>query len=153
MRTLLKAGLLLVAGMVVTRLAAMVVSKQFDEGSEVSDEFRRLTVMGGLEFTSRAGGLRNAEVSVIMGAAKVDLRDATIDPGGAIVLLENTMGGLALLVRDDWAVAVDDTILGGGENEVRVTPPTDLPDDAPRLNVQVITRMGGTTISTADASW
>jgi hypothetical protein len=69
------------------------------------------------------------------------------------VLLENTLGGLALLVRDDWAVTVDDVVVGGGENEVRVTPPTDLPDDVPRLDVQVITRMGATTISTADASW
>ena len=153
MRTLLKAVLLLLAGMVVTRLAAMIVSKQFDEGSEVSDEFRRVTVMGGLTFTSRAGGLRSAEVSVIMGGARVDLRDATIDPAGAIVLLENTLGGLALLVRDDWAVTVDDVVLGGGENEVRVTAPTDLPDEAPRLNIKVITRMGATTISTADASW
>ena len=131
----------------------MAVSKQFDEGSEVSDEFRRLTLMGDLGFTSRAGGLRSAEVSVIMGGARVDLREATIDPAGAIVLIENTMGSLALLVRDDWAVTVDDVVVGGGENEVRVTPPTDLPDDAPRLDVQVITRMGATTISTADASW
>ena len=39
--------------------------------------------------------------------------------GGAIVLLENTLGGLALLVRDDWAVTVDDVVVGGGEIATR----------------------------------
>ena len=148
MHRLLKVGLLLFAATVVTRLAAKVVSMRFDEGSEVSDEFRRVIVFDGLEFTSRAGGLRSAEISVVMGGARIDLRNATIDPAGAIVMLENVLGGLELLVRDDWAVSVDDTILGGGENEVRVTPPTDLPDDAPRLTVQVITRLGSSVITT-----
>ncbi len=150
MRTLLKAVLLLFATLAVTRLAALVVSRQFEEGSEASDEFRRMSCLNGLDFTSRAGGLRSAEIGVVLGGARIDLRNATIDPAGASVLIENTLGGLQLLVREDWAVTVDDILLGGGENEVRVTPPTDLPDDAPRLNVQVITRLGGSVITTTD---
>jgi predicted membrane protein len=138
----------LVVTVVVTRLAAIVVSKQFEEGSEVSDEFRRLTVLGGLEFSSRAGGLRSGEVGVALGGTTVDLRDATLDPAGATILLENTLGGLMLLVRDDWAVTVDDTVIGGGQTEVEVTPPTELPPDAPRLQVQVVTRLGGTVVTT-----
>ena len=121
MRTLLKALLVLIAGTVVTRLAAMAVSKQFEEGSEVSDEFRRLVCLDGLEFASRARGLRNAEVSVVLGGARVDLRNAVIDPAGATILLENTLGGMVLNVRDDWAVSVDDMLVGGGDIEVRVT--------------------------------
>ena len=148
MRRLSKALLLLFGVMVVTRLAAAVVARQFEEGSEVSDEFRRVVLLDGFEFTSRAGGLRSAEVSVLLGGATIDLRDATIDPAGATILLENTLGGLLVLVRDDWAVTVDDVMLGGGENEVRVTPPTELPDDAPRLDVQLITRLGGSVIAT-----
>ena len=148
MRSLLKTLLVLVAAAIVTRVAAMVVSKQLEEGSEVSDEFRRMSLLDGLEFKSRAGGLRSGEVGVVLGGAKVDLREATIDPGGATILLENTLGGLILVVRDDWAVTVDDTLLGGGDTTIAVTPPTDLPDDAPRLDVQVITRLGGTIITT-----
>lgn len=148
MRTLLKSMVVVVAALTVTRLAAMVVSKQFEEGSEVSDEFRRLTLLGGLEFSSRARGLRNGEVSVALGGTTVDLRNATLDPAGATILLENTLGGLVLLVRDDWAVTVADTVLGGGDTQVEVTPPTELPDGAPRLDVQVLTRLGGTVVST-----
>jgi predicted membrane protein len=148
MRTSIRALLLLIGAMVVTRLAAAVVSKRFEEGTEVSDEVRRVVLLDGLEFSSRAGGLRSAEVSVVLGGATIDLRDAAIDPAGASVLLENTLGGLELRVRDDWAVTVDDVMVGGGEIEVRVTPLDELPTDAPRLNVQVITRLGGTLITT-----
>ncbi len=148
MRTSVKALLLLMGAMVATRLAAVVVSKRFEEGTEVSDEFRRVVLLDGLEFASRAGGLRSVEVSVVLGGATIDLRDAAVDPAGASVLLENTLGGLELRVRDDWAVTVDDVMVGGGEIEVRVTPRDELPPDAPRLNVQVITRLGGTLITT-----
>ena len=79
MRPLLKLLLFAIVSMIVTRLAALVVSKQFEEGSEVSDEFRRMVLLDGLDFTSRAGGLRSGEVSVVMGSARVDLRDAVID--------------------------------------------------------------------------
>lgn len=151
MRALLKTLAVLVAAAVVTRLAAVVVSKQFEEGSEVSDEFRRLVLLDGLDFDSRAGGLRSAEVGVALGGVRIDLRHATLDPAGATLILENTLGGLLVIVPDDWAVTVDDTLLGGGESQIEVTPPTDLPDDAPRLDVQVLTRLGGTVITT-DAS-
>ncbi len=148
MRRLLKTLLVLGAAMVVARLTALIVTRQFDEGSEVSDEFRRVRCMDGLEFTSRSGGLRRARVSVVLGGAKVDLRNAVIDPAGATISLENTLGGLVLNVRDDWAVTVDDVLIGGGETEVRVTSPDELPDDAPRLRVEVVTRLGGTAVTT-----
>ena len=69
MRRLLKTLLLLSAAMAVARLTATVVSRQFEEGSEVSDEFRRVRCMDGLDFTSRAAGLRRARVSVVLGGA------------------------------------------------------------------------------------
>ena len=148
MRTLAKLLLPLFGAMVLARLAAIFVSRQFDEGTEVSDEVRRVVFLDGIEFTSRAGGLRSAEVSVVLGGATIDLRDAVIDPGGASILLDNTLGGLELRVRDDWAVTVDDVMRGGGEIEVRVTPLDEVPPGAPRLDVQAITRLGGTLITT-----
>ncbi|MEX1296708.1 MAG: hypothetical protein AB1Z67_11100 [Candidatus Limnocylindrales bacterium] len=150
MRKLARSAVLLAAGLTLARLAAIVVSKRYEEGSEVSDEFRRTAVLGGLEFTSRARGLRSAEVGVVLGGARVDLRHATLDPAGATVLLENVLGGVELLVRADWSVAVQDTLVGG-DTRIEVTPPTDLPDDAPRLDVHVVTRFGATAIK-ADAA-
>ena len=150
MRRLIKGLLLLLAVMMATRLAALVVSKRCDEGSEVSDEIRRMACLTGLRFKSRARGLRRADVRVVLGGATVDLRDAAIDPAGATVRLENTLGGLTLKVRGDWAVTVEEVLLGGGEIEVNVTPAEELPEDAPKLRVKAINRLGGTVVTTGD---
>jgi len=148
MRTPLKALAVLVVGLIAARLAALVIAKQLDDGTEVSDEFRRVVYLNGLDFTSRAGGFRSADVGVTLGGAKIDMRGAVLHPAGASMLIENTLGGVMLQVRDDWAVTVEETIVGGGENDIRVTSPDELPDDAPKLHLQVITRLGGTTITT-----
>jgi hypothetical protein len=150
MRALLKVLLFIVGSAIAARVSAYVIANQLNEGSEVSDEFRRVVILDGTEFASRAGGLRRAEMSVALGGAKLDLRDATLDSAGADILLENTLGGLAVVVRDDWAVTVDDTLIGGGNTHIEVTPLDDLPDDAPKLRINVVTRMGGTAISTND---
>ena len=55
-------------------------------------------------------------------------------------------------MRDDWAVTVEDMLVGGGEIEVRVTSPDELPADAPRPQVDVVTRLGGTVITTGDGA-
>ncbi len=148
MRTLLKLLAFIIGSAVVARLGAFVVARQLDVGTEVSDELRRVVVFDGLDFTSRARGLRRAEVSVFLGGAKVDLRHAVIDPAGARVRVQNTLGGLVVTVRDDWAVTVHEALVGGGDLEVKVTPPQDLPEDAPRLEIDVMTRLGGTVITT-----
>ncbi len=151
MRNLLKFLLLFIVGTAVSaRITGLIVARQRDMGSEVSDEFRRAVVMYGVDFTSRAGGLRSGEISLIMGGARLDLREATLDPRGAELTLENTMGGLQVVVRDDWAVTVDDTLVGGGDVQIDVTSPDDLAEDAPKLHIQLLTRMGGSVVSTGD---
>ena len=151
MRNLLKFLLLFIVGTAVSaRITGLIVARQRDMGSEVSDEFRRAVVMYGVDFTSRAGGLRSGEISLIMGDARPDLREATLDPRGAELTLENTMGGLQVVVRDDWAVTVDDTLVGGGDVQIDVTSPDDLAEDAPKLHIQLLTRMGGSVVSTGD---
>lgn len=148
MRTLPSVLLLIIGSAVLTRVAAVVVSRQLSEGSEVSDEFRRVVIFNGLEFTSRARGLRSGEVSVVLGGATLDLRGAVIGAAGARVLVENTLGGMSVTVRDDWRVNVTEMLVGGGVIEVQVTPPEELPDDAPALELAVVNRLGSTVIST-----
>lgn len=150
MRTLLKMLLFFVGAAVVTRLAGLVVTRQLNEGSEVSDEFRRVVIMDGAEFTSQAGGLRHGEMSVLLGGAKLDLRAATLDPAGATLLVDNTLGGIQVLVRDDWAVTVDEELVGGGDTTIEVPSPDDLPEDAPKLVLKLMTRLGGSQVTTTD---
>lgn len=150
MRRLLKVLGFMAISAIVTRVVTLVVARRSDEGTEVSDEFRRTVAFDGLSFTSRAGGLRDGAVKVVMGSARIDLRHAVLDPAGARLMVENTMGGLSVHVRDDWAVNVEETLIGGGQTDVRVTSPDDLPDDAPRLHVDVTTRLAGTLVTTGD---
>ena len=153
MRTLAKLLLFAVASALAARAAGLLLSRRLDEGSEVSDEFRRVVVLRGSEFRSRSKGLRRGEVSVLMGAAQVDLRDAVLDPAGARIVADNTLGGLSILVRDDWVVTVDDTRKGGGEVQVDVADPTTLPDGAPRLHIRLLTRAAGSAVSMSETTF
>ena len=150
MRTLLRLALFFITSAIAARASVFVISRQLDEGSEASDEFRRVVIFDGIQFDSQAGGLRSGEVCVALGGAQLDLREATLDPGGATLALKNTLGGLQVLVRDDWAVTVEDEIIGGGGVEIDVTPAEDLPEGAPQLHISLLTRMAGSTISTKD---
>jgi len=150
MRALLKVLLFFAVSAIAARISGFIVSSQLDEGSEVSDEVCRVVILNGLEFTSRARGLRSMDVSVALGGAKLDLRGALVDTSGARVLARNTLGGLLIVVPEDWAVSVADQLLGGGNTEIDVTPLDELPDDAPKLHIDVTTRFAGTVISTKD---
>jgi len=60
--------------------------------------------------------------------------------------LRTTMGGIEVRVPQSWAVEVDQETLGEAL-EVDVTSPEDLPEDAPRLRIHAVTRMGGGLIT------
>ena len=150
MRVLLKVLAVVVVSAIATRVAGVLAARQSDEGSEVSDEFNRTVVMDSLDFRSQARGLRHGRVSVLLGAARLDLRDAVLDHRGARLTIDCTLGGLAVIVPSEWAVTVDETLVGGGETRIDVSDPDDLPEDAPRLTIDLLTRLAGCQVSTRD---
>jgi hypothetical protein len=58
-------------------------------------------------------------------------------------------GGVNVTVPRAWRVLVEDRSTLGGVDS-RVTPPEELPEDAPQLRVLVSARMGGVAIRAAD---
>ncbi len=124
----------------------LVVSKKLTRGDESSDDFRLASIMGGKEFSSHAAHLRSGTAIACMGGIQLDLRGATLDPAGASLELKTMMGGIEVIVPEDWAVDVDEDVLGG-QLEVKVTPSEDLPEDAPKLHVHAVTRIGGTQVT------
>ena len=81
-----------------------------------------------------------------MGGVDLDLRDAILDPDGASLELKATMGGFQVTVPAEWAVDFkDDSVTGGFE--VDVTPLEDLPEDAPKLHIHAVAKMGGGKIA------
>lgn len=128
-------------------VVGQIITKKLTKGDETSDEFQVAAIMGGKKFESQARDLKSGTVVASMGGIELDLRGATLDEGGATLDLRTTMGGVQVIVPKEWAVEVDKKSLAGGF-DVKVTPPEDLPEDAPRLHVHAVTRLGGGVVTT-----
>jgi predicted membrane protein len=131
---------------VVAWVASLVISMKLNHGDERSDDFRVATIMNGGEFSSHASSLRSGVAITVMGGARIDLRGATLDPAGATLELNTFVGGLEVLVPEDWAVEVEDQAVGG-DIKVNVASLEDLPEDAPRLRIHAVLRMGAAEIT------
>ncbi len=149
-RKLLRIVMVIVAVQVVGSVVGLVVSKRMSKGDENSDEFKVAAIFGGRKFHSHATNLKSGVAVASMGGIDLDLRDATLAPEGAELELRATMGGIQVTVSQDWAVNVDAETQAGGF-EVNVTPPEDLPEDAPSLRIHAVTRMGGGVVTAKTA--
>ena len=118
-------------------------------GDEESDEFRIAAVIGGEEFGCRSASLRSATVWTLIGGAQIDLRQASLDPGGATLDVTAIVGGVQVLVPAHWSVRVESHGMLGGVDR-QVTEAADLPTDAPVLQVTTKTWLGGVQITNAD---
>ena len=130
-------------------LAGQLRVRRIQEGDEESDTFTVAAMMGGKQFRSRATSLRSGRAIVQMGGLDVDLRQATLDPAGARLEVKASLGGVRVLVSENWRVVVTaDT--KKGELEVDVKDPDDLPEDAPRLTIDMVIRGGGGLVTTTE---
>ena len=127
--------------------AGQLLARRKTFGDETADEFGIATYLGGVERTCKAAALRRGSVSVVLGGAELDLREATLDPSGADLELSATLGGVNVTVPSDWRVVVEDRAMLGGV-EALVTDAGELPDDAPLLRVAAGARLGGVAIMT-----
>jgi hypothetical protein len=146
MRTPMKA---IVKFLVITsliRVVGMAISRAYEGESTASDDdFKLMALMSGRLLASESDSLRTGTAVAVLGGVDIDLRGATIDPGGAHVSLKAYMGGIRLSVPPTWKVYVDEDARAGGV-EVEAADPETLPDDAPRLTVEAIARSGGILI-------
>lgn len=143
--------LVLVGVQIILAVVGRVMSKRLGRGDERSDDFQVAAVFGAKKFHSRATSLKSGTAISSMGGVDLDLRDATLDPDGASLELKATMGGFQVTVPPDWAVEFDDDSVTGGF-EVDVTPLEDLPEDAPRLHIHALAKMGGGKVTAGTRS-
>ena len=146
-RKLLRIFLWITLAEAVAFVVGHLIAKKMSIGGETSDEFRVATIFGGKRFHSTAGALKSGSAVAALGGMEIDLRDATVDPLGADLEVTATLGGVRVLVPEDWAVDfdIDDAPTGGVE--VNVTPSEDLPVDAPHLHIHATTRAGGIAVT------
>jgi len=127
-------------------LVGRLIERRITSGDESTDSFKVAAICNGKEFRSHAEHLKSGKVIAGIGGIDIDLREATLDPAGADLDLNATMGGIQLTVPEEWAVEFESDTLAGGL-QANVSAADDLPPNAPRLRVHAVTRMGGATIS------
>jgi len=77
-------------------------------------------VFGGDERVVTSQGFRGGTVSTIMGGCDIDLRQASIAQGEAILDVSVVFGGVEIRVPEDWKVVLRvNSILGGVEEKTR----------------------------------
>ncbi len=92
---------------------------------------------GGEEFTG-------AEATTVFGGYKLDLRDAHIPTGRAVIDMTTVFGGAQIIVPDDWNVVMaGHAIFGAFEDKTRHPEPGTLTDE---LIVRGSTIFGGVQV-------
>ena len=147
MRKLVRALAWFIAIQVLAQVVGQVLSRKMSSGDAASDDFKLAAFLTGKQFKSESADLRAGKVVTTMGGVDIDLREATLDEAGAHLDLTATMGGIRVVVPETWAVEVESEEMAGGFDS-RVTPLDELPDDAPRLRVHAVARMGGVQVTT-----
>jgi hypothetical protein len=102
-----------------------------------------LAVMGGFGRKITSQAFQRAELTAFMGGGKIDLRDAKLAGGQAVIDVFTIMGGFEILVPDSWSVIVEATpFMGGIDDKTRQR----VGESAPRLILRGFVMMGGIEI-------
>ncbi len=146
-RALFRVVLRVALVMAALRAVGAIVSRRSNVGDAESDEFSIAAIFGGVERASRAASLRQGRALTCCGGVQLDLRGATLAPGGAELLLGAYLGGVQVLVPAEWRVVVTSQAKAGGV-DTHVTPEADLAEDAPSLHVVARAVLGGVQVTT-----
>lgn len=143
-------GLAFLAGLVIPPIAAAMTKRRYaDEGRGAfvpeADDMDTALIFEGGEYASTAPAFTGGELLTWYGGGRLDLRGATIAPGGADLRVRAIFGGVQLIVPTTWRVEATTTtpFMGGVANAT--TAPAD--PDAPVLRLSVLAVFGGVAIS------
>ena len=112
-------------------------------GPDPEADFSALAIMGGVVRRSNAQNFRGADLTAVMGGCEIDLRQASIAPGGeAVIDVFAFWGGIDIKVPDDWTVVSRVVPIMGGIEDKTHAPAT--PDK--RLIIRGLLVMGGCSV-------
>ena len=148
MRTLRRVAVALLAVQFIVWVAGRLAQRSAPQDTDPStDEFSLAAYTTGRAYANRSPHLRAGSAVAVLGGITIDLTGAELDPAGATLLLKTRLGGARVQVRPDWRVnLMGRSELGG--TDLRVTDPSTLPEDAPRLSIIADTRWGGVLVTT-----
>lgn len=111
--------------------------------AEASSQLHSFAMLGGAEHQSNAADFRGGDATAILGGCKLDLRQATIKSGEAVLDTFAMWGGIEIIVPPEWNVVIQGTpILGAYEDKRRAPQQA----SGPRLVVKGVVLMGGVEI-------
>lgn len=126
-------------------LIMQTLRRDHEDPLDPSESVSSFAVMGGVKRMSNATPFRHSDLSAIWGACDLDLRQASIPPGGeAAIDVFALMGGHRIRVPEGWAV--DSRVfpfMGGVEDKTVATSDA----SAPRLVLRGAVIMGGLHVS------
>jgi hypothetical protein len=140
-------ALVVLLNAVLAAIAFILKQRMKPWGDEGSDSIELVSIMDGVEFESQARNFAGGSVFTMMGSTEMDLRDAQLSEHGAFLQVRTIMGSTEIVVPEGWRVILEGTAVCG-VNEKTLNPP-DLPDDAPRLELDARTYCGALEISHA----
>jgi predicted membrane protein len=121
--------------------------KRSTSGADSVSEVDAFVVFGGREDNVDSKTFQGGEILCVMGGYTLDLRDAGIENGSAVLRITAVMGGVEIRVPNNWKVAVKASpIMGAFEDKTRSIQQD---DDAPeqRLVIEGSAVMGGVEIT------
>jgi hypothetical protein len=115
-----------VGPLVVVILAAVIAGFALDTSFGVirsaelpAGDLNETALLGGLERDFNSD-FRGGKLTAFMGGVKVDLRNAQMERGEAVLDVASVMGGVQILVPDSWTVVSKvDTVMGGYVDKTR----------------------------------
>jgi hypothetical protein len=115
-------------------------------GAQTSDEthISKQITFSGAQLRIESQAWKGGELGVTAGGVELDLRNARLDPEGALLDLRVVMGGVDIRVPDTWQVLMEVTPFLGGADDV--TRSTQGASGSPRLRVVGNVTLGGVTV-------
>lgn len=108
-----------------------------------ANEVRIRIDLGPMAFTSRAAAFKLGVIDCWYGGGFVDLRQATLDPAGALLRVRAVFGGGQIVVPDGWRVIARVRGIGGLAD---LRPAIDRGVDAPVLTIEGLALFGGFSV-------
>lgn len=111
-----------------------------DLPNPASDHVALSGILSELDFTSTAQSFRGGSLACLYGGGILDLRGATLAPGGATLRVQAFNGGAQILVPASWRIEARVVGLGGiGDGR----PQIERPADSPILRIEGWAMFGG----------
>lgn len=144
LRRLFAFGIGFLAGL--TAAAAVARSLIPSIGDEQSDEIALVAIANGVELRSTATAFRGGRITAWMGGLELDLRAATLAPGGGRLEVTAFMAGVDIRLPAAWRV----TVVPRGMNQglaLALDGQESLPPGAPHLEIGALVVASGVSVS------